>query len=55
MNQNNNFGFVAPMNLILFAKTAPGATWGYGGYGGKWRSYIPLPNLSQVFDLNIPL
>jgi hypothetical protein len=28
---NDNFGFVAPTNFILFAKSASGATWGYMG------------------------
>jgi hypothetical protein len=29
MISNDNFGFVAPTNLTLFAKTASGATRGY--------------------------
>ena len=29
MKSNENFRFVAPMNLALFTKSASGATWGY--------------------------
>ena len=51
MNRNDNFEFVAQANLVLFAKLASGATWGYtvrfqesgGGAGSQdYRCISPL-------------